>query len=182
MNAPATRLTLDEFLRKHGGDNAELIDGVVVPLVPAGMLCGRVAANTVSAFGSFIEERGLGIAYSNDTFVLIRNNPPRVRGADFCFWAHAALPTGGTPDWVIEAPPEFCVELRSLTYNWAHIFERVADYLIAGVKVVLVLDPYTKTASLYRPDSPPQTLSATDDLTIPDVLPGFSVSVASLFA
>ena len=49
MNATATRLTLDEFLHKHGGDYAELIDGIVVPLIPAGTLCGAVGARIICA-------------------------------------------------------------------------------------------------------------------------------------
>ncbi|MFM8272668.1 MAG: Uma2 family endonuclease [Gemmata sp.] len=181
MNTSAPRLTLDEFLRKHGGDNAELIDGVVVPLVPAGMLCGHVAARTVSLLGSFVNEHKLGVAWSNDAFVLIRKAPPRVRGADFCFWANGASPEGAAPEWVIEAPPELCVELRSLTYDWPHILEKVSDYLAAGVKAVLVLDPYTQTACAFRPNGPPLTLSAGDELTLPDVLPGFAVPVARFF-
>lgn len=177
----AARLTLDEFLRKHGGDNAELIDGVVVPLKPAGARCGWVGAKTAFVFGNFLDGRNLGVACCNDTFVLIRKEPPRVRGADFCFWAHSALPPDGLPDDIVEQPPELCVEMRSPTYNWPHIFEKVADYLSAGVKVVIVLDPFTKTASTYRPDAPPQTFASEDELALPDVLPGFAVPVSRFF-
>ena len=178
---PPARVTLDEFLHKHGGDYAELIDGVVVPLVPAGMSCGACGANTILAFGRYFDEQKLGVVCSHDTFVLIRRDPPRIRGADLCYWPHAAVPDG-VPDGVIEAPPELCVEMRSPTYDWPHIFGKVADYLGTGVKAVLVLDPYTKTASLYRRDAPPQAYTRADTLTIPDVLPGFAVPVASLFA
>jgi Uma2 family endonuclease len=174
------RITLDEFAARHAGDYVELIDGVVVPLIRAGTLCGFTGGNVVGIIGKFVDEHGLRTACCNDTFVLIRMNPPRVRGADFCFWRPEAIPDGDQLV-VIESPPELCVEMRSPTYDWPAIFEKVADYLSAGVKVVLVLDPYTKTASVYRPDAPPQALTADDTLTIPDVLPGFSTVVRDFF-
>jgi Uma2 family endonuclease len=181
MNPTAPRLTLHEFLQKHGGDYAELIDGVVVPLIPAGMLCGAVGARIIFAFGEFLNEHKLGVACSHDTFVLIRKDPPRVRGADLCFWPHELVPAGGVPEGVIETPPTFCVEMRSPTYDWPAIFEKIADYLSAGVKAVVVVDPYTKTASIYRKSSPPELFTSDDTLTIPDVLPGFEISVARFF-
>ncbi len=180
MGNIVSRLTLEEFQRHHGGDNAELIDGVVVPLVPAGNWCGLTGLNVAVIFGTFDDDNKLGIACSNDTFVLIRKDPPRVRGADFCYWTAAAV-TDEVDDAIIDAPPELCVEMRSPTYDWPCIFGKVADYLSAGVKAVLVLDPYTKTASLYRPTAPPEAFTCADELTLPDVLPGFSAPVARFF-
>ncbi len=177
----APTLTLDEFLTRHGGDYTELIDGIVVPLVRAGALCGFVGGRLINVFGGFVIERNLGVGCSHDTFVLIRKEPPRVRGADFCFWKHEAIPPSGMPEGVLESPPELCVEMRSPTYDWPYIFGKVADYLVAGVKVVVVLDPFTKTASAYRPDLPPETYAPTDTLTLPDILPGFSLPVARFF-
>jgi Uma2 family endonuclease len=181
MNPTTLRLTLDEFLQKYGGDYAELIDGVVVPLIPAGLLCGVVGARIIHAFGEFIDQHNLGVACSHDTFVLIRKDPPRVRGADLCFWPHELVPSDGVPDGVIESPPTFCVEMRSPTHDWPSIFEKVADYLSAGVKAVVVVDPYTKTASTYRKSSPPEVFTSSDTLTLPDVLPGFEGPVARFF-
>jgi Uma2 family endonuclease len=100
---------------------------------------------------------------------------------DWCFWRQEVVPASGVPEGVIEAPPELCVEMRSPTYDWPYIFGKVADYLSAGVKAVLVLDPYTKTGLVARPHSPPERLMCGDTLTIPDVLPGFSVPVARFF-
>jgi hypothetical protein len=74
-------LTLDEFVQRHCGDFVELLDGVVVPLVRAGALCGLVGAKMSSVLGRFIEDGGLGVACSHDTFVLIRKDPPPERPA-----------------------------------------------------------------------------------------------------
>ncbi len=58
---------------------------------------------------------------------------------------------------------------------------KVLDYHEAGVKVVVVLDAPLKSATLYRADAPQEIFRSAGSPTIPDVLPGFSVPVASLF-
>ena len=58
---------------------------------------------------------------------------------------------------------------------------KVGEYLDAGVRAVLVLDDETRTALLAMADRAPQTLGADDTLTIPDILPGFSVPVRRFF-
>jgi Uma2 family endonuclease len=57
------------------------------------------------------------------------------------------------------------------------------EYLKAGVRVVVILDPSTTSASVYRDaEEFRQILHNGDPLTLPDVLPGFSVPVSRLFA
>ena len=58
---------------------------------------------------------------------------------------------------------------------------KVVEHLRAGAAVVIVLDPATRSAMVYRPDAPPTTHRVGDTLTVPDVLPGFAVEVARLF-
>jgi Uma2 family endonuclease len=57
----------------------------------------------------------------------------------------------------------------------------VGEYLTAGVKVVVVLDAVTTSASVYRADELQQIFHNGDELVLPDVLPGFAVSVQRLF-
>ena len=61
------------------------------------------------------------------------------------------------------------------------MLEKVDEYLNAGVQVVCVLDPGTETVRVYRPGATPAVLSLDDELTLPDVLPGFRVGVRQLF-
>jgi Uma2 family endonuclease len=62
------------------------------------------------------------------------------------------------------------------------MFAKVVEYIQSGVLVVVVLDPSTTTASVYRKDELQQIFHNSDPLTLPDVLPGFSVPVERLFA
>lgn len=58
---------------------------------------------------------------------------------------------------------------------------RIHQYFDAGVLRVLVIDPEERETDVYAPNEPLTSLSATDTLVVPDVLPGFSVRVRELF-
>jgi len=47
--------------------------------------------------------------------------------------------------------------------------------------VVLVLDPPSASALVFRENEPPQRFSIGDELTISDILPGFAVPVKRFF-
>ena len=69
-------------------------------------------------------------------------------------------------------------EVRSPTDRTSDILRRVSEYLNAGVTVVVVLDPALECATVYRQtDDFPQRMHNGDELTLPDVLPGFAVPV-----
>jgi len=180
QTAPAL-MTAEEFVRKHGGEYVELIDGIVEPIPMPKPLHGRVCVKASRYLDEFVEANDLGVVCSNDTFVLVHRNPDRVRGADVVYWSKAKLPDGQVPEGVIEAPPDLCVEVVSPTNRRSEVFSKVGDYLGAGVTAVVVLEPDSATASVYRQTGGQQILAASDTLTLPDVLPGFAVPVRKFF-
>jgi Uma2 family endonuclease len=82
---------------------------------------------------------------------------------------------------VLPQKPDLVVEVRSPSDNWSKIFTKVGEYLGSGVRVVIVLDSATTSASVYRPEELQQIFHNGDELTVPDVLPGFAVTVRKLF-
>jgi Uma2 family endonuclease len=54
--------------------------------------------------------------------------------------------------------------------------------LAAGVKLVWLVDPASQTVTVFRHDEPPTKLGVGDTLDGGEVLPGFAVAVAELFA
>jgi Uma2 family endonuclease len=86
------------------------------------------------------------------------------------------------PDGVIPVTPELVVEVRSPSDLWIDIMSKALDYLRAGVAVVVILDPKSRTASVYRGSADQEIFEADQNLVLPDVLPGFAVPVAALFA
>ncbi|MFL5331439.1 MAG: Uma2 family endonuclease [Gemmataceae bacterium] len=174
-------LTAEEFAKAHGGEYVELIDGEVkelpVPKTPHGCVANLVAYYLTQ----HILQNDLGRVASNDTFVLVRRNPDRVRGADVAFWSYARVPKEAILPDIIGPPPELIAEVRSPSDRWVEVLAKVNEYLQAGVNVVVVLDPAAWAATVFRPDELPQVIHNGDALTIPDILPGFSVTLSQLF-
>ena len=58
---------------------------------------------------------------------------------------------------------------------------KAGEYLTAGVLVVCVLDPETRTVGIYTADAFPLRKTADEELTLPDVFPDFHVPVRQFF-
>lgn len=176
-----TLITAEEFLARYAHRYAELIDGELVEEGMPSLRHAQVCSKTNRLIGNFVEQHQLGQTFTNDPHILIHRNPDRMRGPDVCFFTFATLPPGPAPDGVSELVPELTVEVRSPSNTWTQIFGKIGDYLQVGVKAVLVLDPDGLTASVYRADTGQQIFHTGDELTLPDVLPGFAVPVTRFF-
>jgi Uma2 family endonuclease len=180
--APPALLTAAEFVARYQHVHAELVKGVVkeypVPTQKHGLICLEIAF----AIKDFVTRNDLGRVTSNDSFVQVRRDPDTVRGGDVCFFSYERLPRGKMPDGLLPVAPDLVVEVRSPTDRWSTIFEKVGEYLNASVRVVVVLDDASASASVYRADELQQIFHNGDELTVPDVLPGFTVPISRLFA
>ncbi len=58
---------------------------------------------------------------------------------------------------------------------------KVAEYLEAGVLIVLVLDDKSRSAHVFDAEGTHRMLGPDDELTLPDLLPGFRVLVRQFF-
>lgn len=102
-------------------------------------------------------------------------------GADVCFVSYAKLPKENVSDGPITIPPELVIEVRSPSDPWTKAVGKMLDYIDAGVSVVVIFDPKTQSASVYRSDDRQDIFETADTLVLPDVLPGFAVAVAKFF-
>jgi len=180
---PATPLmTADEFLAQYGGElNVELVKGRVVRYPMPGAKHGGVCVKAVFLIYEFVSRHGLGRVMSNDTFVRIAEDPDTIRGADVCYISYTRLPKDqDLPDGPCPTP-DLVVEIKSPTDRMNRVIAKATEYLEAGVAVVVALIPETKSAVLFRPDDVPYPLATDAELTLPDVLPGFSVPVRKFF-
>lgn len=183
--APVARMTAEEFGIRHSGDHVEYINGEVKEVPMAGSKHGKVCYRIAAAVGQFVDANGLGHIFINDTFVKVptKDDPERVYGADVCYVSYSRLAKNAeVPDGILPVTPELVVEVRSPFDTWSNVIAKMLDYVRAGVLVVVILDPKTKSASVFRDQERQDVVEGDESLTLPDVLPGFSVAVASLFA
>jgi Uma2 family endonuclease len=175
-------LTAEEFGRRPDpGFPEELVRGRIVRMPPPNRRHGQFCGQAYFLLRSHIDAHDLGHLLSNDSGIITERGPDTVRGADVAFYSYARIPRGPLPQSYGPEVPEFVVEVRSPGDRWPEVLAKVTEYLNAGVLVVLVLDPDSSTAHVYRVDQHPQMLSADDELTVPDVLGAFRVAVRRFF-
>jgi Uma2 family endonuclease len=176
-------ITASEFGRMPDpGYPTELVKGRIVRMSPPSFRHGLTCGNIYFAIRQFLQRNDLGRVVSNDSGVVTERDPDTVRGADVAFYGYERLPREATIDVYPDVPPDAAFEVRSPSEGRGKLLEKVAEYLNAGVTVVCVLDPETETIVIYRADVDEVRLSAEQELSLPDVLPGFTCRVASLFA
>jgi Uma2 family endonuclease len=174
-------MTAEEFARLHGGDNVELIKGQVRELPMPFPKHGKICNNMAFELTVYTRRQDLGHVMSNDSFVRIRSNPDTVRGADLSYYSFERLPKGPIPSGLLPVSPDLIVEVRSPSDRWAKVLAKVAEYLEAGVRAVIVLDDASGSAIVFRPEELQQIFHNGDELVVPEVLPGFAVPVQRLF-
>ena len=175
-------ITAEEFgNRPDGGSREELVRGRIVLSPPPNRGHGFTCIEVGFHLRLYLEDHRLGRVYGNDAGIVVGRDPDTVRGADVAYYSYARLPQGSRSTSYGPEIPELVFEVKSPSDRWPKILAKVAEYLNAGVLFVTVLDPDQQTAVVYGSEGPPRSLGRDDELTYPDVLPGFSVTVGRLF-
>jgi Uma2 family endonuclease len=176
-------MTAEQLLElPRGAWRYELIEGELRRMSPAGHVHGAVAMRIGARLASFVEEHRLGVAYAAETGFILARNPDTVRAPDAAFLSNATLerlaPTGAG---YFPGAPDLAVEVISPDDSKREVQEKVTEWLRAGTKVVIVLDPSRTSADAHSSDGDVQSLHADGRLTVPELLPGWSVPMRELF-
>ncbi len=176
------RLTIDEFVRlPNDGTLMELVRGRIVRMTPPSSFHGYVCVEFIYALRHFLEVSKLGRLMSNDSGVITETDPDTVRGPDVIYRSFATTPTTLPRTGYVDVPPDLVAEVRSPGDRWPSVLAKVSEYLTSGIKVVVVLDPATSSAQVYRAEGAPQTFGPDDTFTIADVFPGFAIATRRFF-
>jgi Uma2 family endonuclease len=180
-NAIPAILEPEDLLRIPDGDHYELIDGRLREK-HMGAESDEIGGLLLTHFNNFIRQRKLGRAYPSQTgFQCFANKPKQVRMPDTSFVALDRLPDGRSPDGYITVAPDIAVEVISPNETYEEVEAKVADYRSAGVKLIWVISPKSRTVLVRRLDGTCAELDETGTLSGEDVLPGFTCAVSELF-
>jgi Uma2 family endonuclease len=158
----------------------ELHQGRFVPLSPSGFRHSNLQARISKELVSQGEELGHGEAGSG-CGVILSKKPDTVVGPDALFVTKRSMPIRQSPEDYLETIPELIVEIRGKNDSLAEFNCMVADYLQAGVRLVWMVDPQSKTVTEHRRGAAPRNLTVADTLTCDDIIPGFDLSLADFF-
>ena len=81
----------------------------------------------------------------------------------------------------LRGAPDLAVEALSPSDTPVDVGQKVRDYLEAGARLVWVIAPAARTATIHRADGSVRVLRESDHLDGADVLPGLAISLGELF-
>ena len=112
----------------------------------------------------------------------LAENPDTTFGVDVTYVSAGVMSRQSDDDsTIVYGIPELAVEILSPGAVMERHENKIDAYLEAGVKLVWVLNPWRKTVTAFRPAADPVLFAGRQDVTAPDVLPGFRVPAADLF-
>jgi Uma2 family endonuclease len=184
MSTVTKLIAAEEFaLMPDIGRPTELVRGEIVDMNKPTLRHGQVCSNIVFAGRLYNREYDRIHVPCNDSGVIVERDPDTVCGPDVSFLTYDRIPKGPIVSGkYLDVVPEIAFEVISPSDRWSEISEKINEYLTAGVLVVCVLEPDMETVRLFFPDGTSRMLGTDEQLTFPEILPGFSVSVAELFA
>jgi len=162
------------------GRICELVDGVLVEKA-MGYDESLVAMTLGRLLGQYAEDHGLGVVLGEAGTLRILPNLVRIPDVSFIGWEK--FPNRELPEEPIPAvAPDLAVEVLSEKNTPAEMRRRLREYFQAGVRLVWYLDPKTRTAEVYTSLEARSEIGESDVLDGGDVLPGFTITLAELFA
>ncbi len=175
----ATEIDIFEVLRSENR-LCELVDGVLVEKA-RGFKASWLAGVLFSFLFEFVNPRNLGLMTTADG--MMRLAPELIRIPDVSFVSWDRIPEGKVPIAPIpKLAPNLAVEVLSESNTPAEMKRKRREYFKAGVQLLWVVDPESRTVIVYTSASAGKTLGETDTLDGGEVLPGFSLPLRELFA
>lgn len=174
--------TETDVIRIHDREDRlyELVDGILVEKV-RGYYKSYLACVLIEALRGFLRVHNLGIVAGPDG--LMRLFPGLIRIPDVSFVSWARLPGSRLPrDPIAPFAPDLAVEIFSPSNTRQEMDRKLQDYFTAGVRLVWYVDPATRTVTVWTALNQSALLHETDALGGGDVLSGFTLPLAELFA
>jgi Uma2 family endonuclease len=160
----------------------ELIEGELVEVSPAKGRATEIALNIVEPLRPFVRRHKLGRVSGADGGYLLARDPDTVRSPDVGFIRAELVPDGLPEDDFIPHPPDLAVEVMSPSDRWVDAERKARRYLDAGTRLVWVVRPDRRSVVVFAPGRAPVELGEDAELDGEDVLPGFRLPVAEVFA
>ena len=123
----------------------------------------------------------LGETYIADTGYILATDPDHVLAPDLAFISNERLSEIGESDGFALGAPDVSVEIISPNDRYTEVEEKVEDWLNAGCRAVIVVNPRRRTVNLHRSPTEVTSLTESDTLELEDIVPGWRMPVEDVF-
>ena len=177
MAATTTLLTIDDFERLPAeiAKGHELVDGELVDVSGNNPLHNWLRDYLIAILLPFVADRGVGRVISEQEYDFDGN----AHGPDVSFFGPAKKPLLNMKKRVQRFVPDLAVEIASESDTYEGLMRKRDRYLRAGVSDVWLISPEAREGVIHTARAA-RVLRGLDAIET-DLLPGFSITVESLF-
>jgi Uma2 family endonuclease len=179
--APGTA-TDDDVVRIHDAEDRlyELVEGTLLEKA-VGTYKSFLAMTIGAVLSSFVVENKFGIVLGADG--MLRLAPGLVRIPDVSFISWERLPGRLVPRTPIaDLVPDLAVEVISAGNTREEMDRKLGEYFAAGTRLVWYVYPAKKEVHVFTSPDQRQVLAQDQSLAGGDVLPSFTLPIATIFA
>ena len=183
MVAKTQLVTAEEMLdMPDDGFEYELVRGELRKMAPAGSRHSVSGIDFATSLNIHVKANNLGRVFGADGGFLLAREPDTVRAPDVAFVRRERVEALGIMSGYWPGPPDLAVEIISPNDRYTEVYEKVDEWLAAGAKMVVVVNPRNRTATVRVAGMNPVILNVGDTLDGGDVVPGWRMPVAEIFA
>ena len=183
MTTKTRPVTAEElFDMPDDGCRYELVRGELRKMAPAGFFHGTSAMRIGVHLANHVRENNLGEVLAAETGFIIGTNPDHVRAPDASFVRRERVEDAGAVETFFPGPPDLAIEVISPSDRYTAIAEKVRDWLDAGTRMVVVVNPRGRDATVHTPNQEPITLTEDDTLDGGEAVPGWNMPVKDIFS
>jgi Uma2 family endonuclease len=174
---------LRELQTEHPDWRMELVDGSIVVMGPSDYESDEIGTELAAQLRNWVKPRKLGrVTGSSAGFILPTTKESLgrdLRAPDVSFVKAERLKK--TKRDFVQLVPDLTVEVKSKTDRVKVLVEKIQLFLELGSTVGILIDPDERTVTVYRLGQSPAILRDNDQLTLPDLLPGWELTVSDLW-
>lgn len=178
-----TKLMTAEELFAMPDDNwrYELVRGELRKMVPPGAYHGKSATRVGRSLADHVDGNDLGEVYIAEVGFLIGSNPDHVRAPDVAFVRQEREDEVGEIHGYFPGAPDLVIEVISPNDRYTEVDEKVHDWLEAGTRMVIVINPRRREVRIHTPLTDAIVLTPGDTLDGGDVVPGWTIPISAIF-
>ena len=163
------------------GYRYEMVRGELRKMVPAGSEHGDISADIHINLGAYVRANRLGRTRIAVPGFILERDPDSVRAPDVAFVSRERIEEIGRTTRYWPEAPDLAIEVISPNDRYTEVEEKVADWLAAGTRMVVVVNPRNKTVRVHSSQTDVVTLAIADTLDGGDVVPGWQMPLSDIF-
>lgn len=176
-----TLVNAEQLLQMPENRWVELIAGEVKPMSPPSSIHSAIVGRLDRLLGNYVTQHKLGEVLPGDPGFLLARDPDTVLAPDIAFIRARRLAAHPLGEGFWPGAPDLAVEVLSPGNSAKEAHDKALAWLDAGVLLVWVVAPASRTATVYRSATDIETLARDAELEAPSLLPGFHCPIADLF-